>query len=365
MTSLGVEWAVKALADCDACGSANARSRCASCRLVYYCSVDCQRSHWRTHKPECHSLDKMRGMQLGLSDLVQLPCDHVGDCAICLGLLRDPVQLPSCGHAFCFSCLRQYQSISSDTRCPLCRETSAPIVEQMLSMASRLGSRASDQDLPVADKVDACVQGLDCIKRVLGDDEGADDHDPQVWYSAIFIKSQLLMYKGDYEEAMEVNRSIIARDPERFRLHIKPILVSAKCAMATENWAEALEHYKTVFQDKYTPFRTPIDDREVFACISRCYYELGDFDRALELGKGALEMNRHYHGAHDYVARSYLALKQYDDAVATMRRALAYETPWDFANVDNVKVKLEKFIEECKEAKETNDDNEGPSDNAE
>jgi hypothetical protein len=38
---------------CAACGKTAAQSRCSACRKVAYCSRSCQKSHWKTHKPEC------------------------------------------------------------------------------------------------------------------------------------------------------------------------------------------------------------------------------------------------------------------------------------------------------------------------
>lgn len=38
---------------CGACGAANPPSRCAQCGLVFYCSRDCQKAHWKDHKRVC------------------------------------------------------------------------------------------------------------------------------------------------------------------------------------------------------------------------------------------------------------------------------------------------------------------------
>ena len=38
---------------CAACGKTGAQSRCSACRKVAYCSRSCQKSHWKSHKPEC------------------------------------------------------------------------------------------------------------------------------------------------------------------------------------------------------------------------------------------------------------------------------------------------------------------------
>ena len=38
---------------CALCGKGGAKSKCGDCREVSYCSRDCQKAHWKTHKSEC------------------------------------------------------------------------------------------------------------------------------------------------------------------------------------------------------------------------------------------------------------------------------------------------------------------------
>merc|ERR1711925_62897 len=44
-----------------------------------------------------------------------------GECAFCLQVMEDPIQIP-CGHTFCQSCLDDYAlSETDDAKCPKCR----------------------------------------------------------------------------------------------------------------------------------------------------------------------------------------------------------------------------------------------------
>ena len=39
--------------NCGNCKKENCKSKCAGCELIYYCSTECQRLHWKEHKKEC------------------------------------------------------------------------------------------------------------------------------------------------------------------------------------------------------------------------------------------------------------------------------------------------------------------------
>ena len=41
---------------CELCGGSSARFICSKCRLVSYCSIDCQTANWKIHKKKCKSV---------------------------------------------------------------------------------------------------------------------------------------------------------------------------------------------------------------------------------------------------------------------------------------------------------------------
>ncbi|EIW78297.1 hypothetical protein CONPUDRAFT_167333 [Coniophora puteana RWD-64-598 SS2] len=39
---------------CANCGKEGKVMQCSQCGITFYCSSECQRDHWKTHKPNCH-----------------------------------------------------------------------------------------------------------------------------------------------------------------------------------------------------------------------------------------------------------------------------------------------------------------------
>ncbi len=111
------------------------------------------------------------------------------------------------------------------------------------------------------------------------------------------------------------------------------MLLQADYYQFEENWEGAFEIYKSIFDQ--LPSRSPPEQRQVCMGISRCMYEMGKYDRAIEIGQAAIEMNRHFPGVHKYIALAQKAQGDHDGARATMTRAVLYETPtWDDDNVE-------------------------------
>ena len=54
---------------CPVCGKI-AETKCTGCRQIYYCNRECQKKHWKKHKPECKALPYRVRLQLYSSILV-------------------------------------------------------------------------------------------------------------------------------------------------------------------------------------------------------------------------------------------------------------------------------------------------------
>jgi len=96
---------------------------CAACKLVKYCSRDCQLAHRSQHKKAC----KRRAKELHDEKLFKQP-PPLEDCPICF--LRMPhltsvqVYMACCGKVMCRGCVYAFQSRVSkkeESVCPFCR----------------------------------------------------------------------------------------------------------------------------------------------------------------------------------------------------------------------------------------------------
>jgi hypothetical protein len=117
-------------AHCKAVGELGAMKCCGRCRRVSYCSVACQKGHWRTggHKQVCGkeggsgARGDVAGASGGGEAPLQHPCpvcldneDNAGECGMC----------HSCGQLFCESCFTG-GSLGTFGTCPTCRATFQP-----------------------------------------------------------------------------------------------------------------------------------------------------------------------------------------------------------------------------------------------
>lgn len=112
---------------------------------------------------------------------------------------------------------------------------------------------------------------------------------------------------------------------------------------ADGNWETAVEQYKELLMRDQESGTAP-EWRLVWMGLSRCFYEMGVYDMAINSGTAALEMNRHFPQAHKYIALALKASGDYDTAIATMTRAVLYEAPWDDKNLELNKALLTTWL---------------------
>jgi hypothetical protein len=160
---------------CASCGKAevdNIKLKiCTACKLVKYCSVECQKNHRPMHKKAC----KKRAAELRDDKLFRQPEEtHLGECPICclpLSLDETKLSINSCCCKYvCRGCVlansEREMEMGLEQRCPFCREL---IPEEQEEGIQNYVERAKAND-PVA----LFRMGAECHKK--GDYEGASEY---------------------------------------------------------------------------------------------------------------------------------------------------------------------------------------------
>jgi TPR repeat protein len=160
---------------CASCGIAagdNIKLKiCTACKLVKYCSVECQKNHRPQHKKAC----KKRAAEIHDDKLFTQPDEsHLGECPICcLPLPLDNTKrliYSCCCKRMCKGCdyanQRREAEEGLERRCPYCRE---PISKTQEEGDKKMVKRVKAND-PVA------LYEVGFMRREKGDYEGAVEY---------------------------------------------------------------------------------------------------------------------------------------------------------------------------------------------
>ena len=92
---------------------------------------------------------------------------------------------------------------------------------------------------------------------------------------------------------------------------------------------------------------SPSEWRQVWMGMSRCFYELGDYEKAIHSGSAVVDhMNRYFPLAHKYIALSHLASGNRELAIKTMKQAVLYEAHYSDETIQANKELLCKLMNE-------------------
>jgi tetratricopeptide (TPR) repeat protein len=314
--------------------------------------------------------------------------------------MQQQVVLEGCKHAFCFACLKEWQTHSTNTgsfdtedaamSCPYCRQDiEKSVVQDTMEKAFLYTARAKRLQEKDPDRKKYFELALAEVNKILVTDERDLD--------ALCLKCHILRYNAPedaiqaYERLLELDREGSANleimeammdkvqvaldsgdDDEADRLmgpveayHALGKFVSklgsgprrlfaqmadfAEAHEAVGNWEEARAIYHAMMKETIDDDPETTDEDQncmnhmIYRGSSRCMYQLGFYDNAIATGELALAMNRLIPGVHKLIALPQLALGQVEAARTTMRRGVVYEAPWDNVN----RHKNIAFLEDC------------------
>lgn len=220
---------------CDGPGcTVKAPKKGCACHTVFYCSAACQQKHWvNEHKNYCIDINQMKlnMLKMGDGELPQVVGGKLkegdNDCAICLCGLEDPYVLPSCGHAFCFKCLAEWQAAvknrptgilstvsggeKKETKlsCPACRAETPDVEDSILQRSRLLASRANNRKTPEHTKKNlrlealAVLEQLETIRPRRPVEQVVLKGDVQAYTQGFFTRAEVLLALDQPEKAKE------------------------------------------------------------------------------------------------------------------------------------------------------------------
>ena len=251
---------------CEACGQEGAPKRCSRCKEARYCSIACQKQHWKQgHRHKCVKAEKPSvATAAAVAAAAPRPAaaggaaqgsgggagaGHDEECAICLDTLQLPQTL-LCGHRFCRGCvasMRQH-GVGEEQVCPLCRGPMPDAERPYLDAVGLLvqHERCVRSDAPLTPPLRAQLSKVACLCReaVAIDPEHAEAHcnlgcalgrlgedgeetafrdaiaaDPQ-FAMPHFNLGNVLSKRGDVAGAEVAYRACVAVDPQYAKAHI-------------------------------------------------------------------------------------------------------------------------------------------------
>ena len=310
-------------------------------------------------------------------------------CSLCAPpqALIHPVVLETCGHVFCFPCLQDWNRVRylhtglffGPPACPLCRQEIPEMPEilqediGLLLLSARSASESYNQK-----HFSEALAKIELFKEILEVEE--DDNLAYGYHSQLLsLQYAFHMVQKQFEEAMKVAKEIA----ERLRLAVRNseaikeleeridsleqdpnvdinriyalegtlnALYARPCATPKEHVDAVMEvamkqkllndwsgMYLTLIdilclyqgEREYSPGMTWQQQHDIFTHLSRCCYELGDYETAIERGLDAISMCRIFPDCHKYVVLAYLATSNHEAAQQRAADAVIYEVPWD------------------------------------
>ena len=142
MSAVAVESADEVCASCGKAAVDDEKLKKCACKLVQYCSVECQKNHRPKHKKDC----KKRLTKIRDSNLFSQPDgSHLGECPICclpLSIDQNTMNLSSCcSQLICDGCehanrIREMNG-GLEHKCPFCREPAVTSMEEIVKNAMK------------------------------------------------------------------------------------------------------------------------------------------------------------------------------------------------------------------------------------
>lgn len=358
---------------CDSCNSEGALLRCSKCKCSYYCSSTCQRNDWKKHKIQCAGIQKTIADYDKINQKLDIFAAKYQDasfatCSICYEPMEglQKVQLP-CHHIFCMSCMAGHSNhrVAMEFSCPLCRQelSNESLYQQLYSNACGLLSQALRVN-PRHSKplrlyyAHLALEEFHRLQALLQVMKTASNKINTIWMIQE-LEVKILTACEEFQTAKPLAEHLLD-DPlypkQDIHLSAELIFCLSECYIQTGQAEESLQRLFALFGTISDPAAYTKEIRSLYQHLTETLYLVGRYDQAISIGSAAVEMNRHFDGVYEFIWKAYWASNQRDQAVATIKKALRYETPWDHKNVEWLQREYEKLEAELSSEKKKETD---------
>eukprot|EP00039_Didymoeca_costata_P020557 m.341652 g.341652 ORF g.341652 m.341652 type:complete len:446 (+) comp20325_c0_seq1:375-1712(+) len=366
---------------CDNCKKSCPGLRCARCRYEMYCSAACQKTAWKSHKPNCKRMceQKQNNIKMKPEDVLgpeytdlQSALQHAkatkSTCAMCNTLMTCPLRLKSCKHMFCFTCISK-QLCARHPVCIICSKPVGNAIQETYYLYAQCVARCQVIK-------DNHPKEFDALSRQLGKDlqELADATEGLAKESGtrmILLTCLVETYKSlqDWSLCFDIlmemvetlgsekpiyRSAVLIPEKEKEEMYICSVIDAVTAHTCVKNFAYAQELQRLVAQllvsdETKHALTIPHSSMLDFLVYSaEIYLNIGNHPMALKYGMAALRTNRHRKTTYVTLAETFFAMGEFDKAINMMRFALKYETPWDDANIKKLQLSLTRLIESSK-----------------
>lgn len=306
-------------------------SRCSRCRLVYYCGSKCQKDHWKIHKNSCISINHTQSISIFEEYMNLIENDE--DESLNVESSANIINEEDLHEVFCFACYSSFEDTEPWNPIMKHLAKASKIIRLMRHIRSQQLSPDISEDYEIMLKhcCDKVEEEIDMFEHAY---DGGQSHP-----GALKMMSEMYYVMKEYSKALAViiniNESIL-NQRGKSQLHLQ----YAKCYIELKDYVSAMKEYakSIAFMTTEDPCRI-----EAFLGCSRCFYELGNYEQAIQSSEGVIAINRHFMGAYEYIIKSYEKLGKLDLALAWSKQAIRYETPWDERNVATIKASAKAY----------------------
>ena len=197
---------------------------------------------------------------------------------------------------------------------------SVPTREEFLSDAEKRFEQLVDS---IDEFTEKSVAGKETDQREEDSEEGTDGSEigeavqrvtNQAEQQSLYLKALIFRSSGDYEEAIQIYKELIERNPDNARYHN-----SLGIAL------QGMKRYEEAFGEKQKAVELDPENADYHDSLSVTLHEMGKYEEALEETRKAVELEPESARYHDSFGTTLHGMGRYEEALKEKRKAVELE----------------------------------------